>query len=403
MDTDSPESAGMSSQRLDRIAPIMEGFVQDNRLPGIMTLIQRRGKIVHFGRFGLMDIEAGVPMQEDGIFRIYSMTKPIVSVAAMMLLEEGSFSLNDPVSKFVPAFAKTKVYAGTGTLGPKLVDQQPVMTLKHLMTHTAGLSYGWFFDSPVEELYRQAISQPIPRSQPLQDLIECIAELPLLSQPGTQWRYSVATDVVGYIVQIISDMPLADFLNERIFEPLGMIDTAFQVPFEKLGRLAQIYASQALYDPYPVPPEHVFGIGDVTTPTDCPSGGGGLTSTLSDYLKFCNCLLNNGAYDGTRLISRKTLAWMTANHIPETMLPLAIGLQELDYGFGLGFRVTTDLGRARRLTSVGEYGWAGAANTYFWIDPSEDFIGLMMTQHLPIEEYPVVERFRNLAYQAIVD
>lgn len=403
MDTDSPESAGMSSQRLERIAPIMEGFVKENRLPGIMTLLQRHGKIVHFGRFGLMNIEAGVPMQEDGIFRIYSMTKPIVSVAAMMLLEEGRLSLNDPVSRFIPAFAKTKVYAGPGALGLKLVDQQPVMMVKHLMTHTAGLSYGWFFDSPVEELYRQTIPQPIPRSQSLQDLIECLAEIPLLSQPGTRWRYSFATDVVGYIVQIIADMPLADFLQERIFEPLSMTDTAFQVPFDKLERLAPIYASKALYDPYPVPPEYVFGIGDVTTPTDCPSGGGGLTSTLADYLRFCNCLLNNGAYDDTRLISRKTLAWMTANHIPDTMLPLAIGLQELDYGFGLGFRVTTDLGKARKLASVGEYGWSGAANTYFWIDPSEDFIGLMMTQHLPIEEYPVVERFRNLAYQAIVD
>ncbi len=403
MEINRPEEVGMSTERLGRIAPVLEDFVKGDRLPGIMTLVQRKGKIVHFGKFGRMNIEARKPMQEDNIFRIYSMTKPIVSVAMMMLYEEGRFSLNGPVSKFIPAFAKTKVYAGSGAVGLKLVDQNPSITLHHLLTHTAGLSYGWFFDSPIEDLYRQAIPELFLRNRSLQEVIERLAEIPLLFQPGTQWRYSYATDVLGYVIQVVADMPLADFLEERIFKPLGMIDTAFQVPPEKVSRLAQIYASKALYDPYPVPPENVLLIGDVTTPTQCPSSGGGLTSTLSDYLKFCNCLLNNGAYAGRQLISRKTLAWMTANHIPDALMPLTIGPFELDHGFGLGFRVATELGKARALTSVGEYGWAGAAQTYFWIDPTEDFIGLMMTQHLPIDDYPVQERFRNLAYQAIVD
>jgi len=262
----SPEAAGMSSQRLARIAPTMEAFVKDNRLPGVMTLLQRRGKVVHFGKFGLTNIEAGVPIKEDTIFRIYSMTKPVVSVAAMMLLEEGRFRLNDPVSKFIPAFAKTKVYAGSSALGLKLVDQLTPITLHHLLTHTSGLSYGWFFDSPVEDLYRKPIPELFLRTRSLQQVVERIAEIPLLFQPGTQWRYSYATDVLGYVVQVVADMPLADFLAQRIFKPLGMIDTAFQVAPEKASRLAQIYASKALYEPDPIPADNVPLIGDNEIP-----------------------------------------------------------------------------------------------------------------------------------------
>src|SRR5579859_1681605 len=399
MHTTRAEDAGMSSQRLQRLGPAIDACVKDNRLPGIMTLLQRHGKIVHFGTSGMVNIEASQPIQEDNIFRIYSMTKPIVSVAAMILVEEGRFRLNEPVANFIPAFAKTKVYAGSGALGLQLVDQQPVMTVHHLLTHTSGLSYGWFTDSPVEDLYRQAIPELFLRERPLKDVIERIAAIPLLFQPGTKWRYSYATDVLGYLVEVVAQMPLADFLDQRILKPLGMLDTSFQVAADKVPRLAQIYASKTLYDPYPIPADSVPLIGDVTLPTRCPSSGGGLTSTLADYLKFCNCLLDKG----TPLVSRKTLAWMTANHIPNALLPLVIGANELDHGFGLGFRVATDLGKARALTSVGEFGWAGAAQTYFWVDPAEDFIGLMMTQHMPLEQYPVQQIFRNLAYQAIVD
>lgn len=407
MNLDTPEDAGMSSDRLARIAPIMEDFVKDNRLPGVMTLLKRRGKIVHFGKFGLMDIEAGRPMEEDAIFRIYSMTKPITSVAIMMLLEEGRVGLTDLVSRYIPAFGKTKVYAGMGVLGLQLVNQQPEMTLHHLMTHTSGLSYGWYFDSPVEALYRQSKVRPFDRDVSLQEIIESIAEIPLLFQPGTQWRYSIATDVLGHIVQVVSGMPLDTFFKERIFIPLGMDDTDFYVPADKVGRLAQIYGSEGLFSPQPIPPEAVMGIADITRPTKSPAGGGGLASTLADYLKFCDCLLANGVYDGGggggRLISRKTLAWMTANHIPDALMPIFLGPTERDHGFGLGFRVTTDLGKRRRLSSVGEFGWGGAANTYFWIDPAEELIGLMMTQHMPLSPYPVTERFRNMAYQAIAD
>lgn len=399
----SPEEVGMSSKRLARIPAAMEKSVTDNQLPGILTLIQRKGKVVHLDKYGMMDIETGKPMQEDALFRIYSMTKPIVSVALMTLYEEGRFSINDPVAKFIPAFSKTKVYAGSTPLGLKLVDQDPAITLHHLLTHTSGLSYGWFFDSPVEDLYREIIPNIFIRTQTLEEVVTKLAELPLLFQPGTQWRYSYATDVLGYVVQVIADMPLADFLEERIFKPLGMVDTTFHVTSEKLDRLAQIYSSEKLYDPVPVNPEEVGLINDVTVPTNCPSSGGGLISTLADYLKFCNCLINNGRYEGGHLLSRKTLAWMTSDHIPVQLKPLKLGLWTLDHGFGLGFRVATSLGEAKSLTSLGEYGWAGAAQTYFWIDPVEEFIGLFMTQHMPIEPYPTQERFKILAYQAIVD
>ncbi|MBI1279746.1 MAG: serine hydrolase [Anaerolineaceae bacterium] len=403
MQTTSPESVGLSSQRLTRITTYMEDLVRDNRLPGVLTLVQRHGKIAHFGKFGSMDIEAGKPMQEDAIFRIYSMTKPITSVAVMMLLEEGRFNITDPVANFIPAFAKTKVCVGSDVMGLQLVDQQPAMNIQHLLTHTSGLSYGSYFDSPVDEFYRREDRGPFDRTAPLADLINQLAGFPLVFQPGTNWRYSMSTDVLGYLVQVIADMPLADFFKERIFKPLGMVDTDFMVPSQKVDRLAQIYSSEQLYDIHPVPVDKIPGTGDITKPTSTPLGGAGLVSTLADYLAFCNCMLNNGKYSGGRLLSRKTVEWMTANHIPDSMMPIYMGLDQRDHGFGLGFRVTTHLGQARKLSSVGEYGWGGLANTYFWIDPAEAFIGLMMTQHLPTLPYTANDIFRNLAYQAIDD
>ncbi len=403
MQITAPESVGLSSLRLQRINTYMDDLVKDNRLPGVLTLVQRHGKIVHFGAFGSMDIAAGKPMREDALFRIYSMTKPITSVAIMLLLEDGKLNLFDPVSRFIPSFAKTKVCVGTHAGGLKLEDQQPAMTIHHLLTHTSGLSYGAFYDTPIEEYYRQYGAQPIKRDAPLQDLIEFLASIPLVFQPGTMWRYSMATDVLGYIVQAASGMPLGDFFKERIFNPLGMNDTAFHVAPDKRDRLAQIYTSKELYDITPIPPAEVGMIGDVTKPTTSPLGGAGLVSTLSDYLAFCSCMLNNGAYEGGRLLSRKTVEWMTADHIPASKMPIYMGLDERDHGFGLGFRVTTHLGQARRLSSVGEFGWGGAANTFFVIDPAEDFIALLMTQHLPKAMYTVNDVFRNLAYQAIAD
>ena len=402
MKANAPESVGMSSQRLARIAPVMDDFVRDNRLPGILTHIERRGQIVHHHCAGLIDIAAGKPMRDDALFRIYSMTKPIISVALMMLYEEGRFGLSDPITPFVPAFKQTKVYAGMLRNGMRLVEQDQPITFHQLLTHTSGLSYGFNFDTPVDDLYRQVFPDTFRRDRSLKDAIERIASLPLAFQPGTGWRYSTATDVIGYLIEVIADLPLIDVLKERIFDPLGMADTDFYVPPEKVDRLAQLYASKALYDPYLMPEDKAL-VYDITTPTRAPSGGGGLLSTLADYLSFCRCLLNNGAYDGGRLVSRKTLALMTSDQVPDAFKPLNMLPFETSYGFGLGFRVATNLGHVRTLTSVGEYGWSGAAKTYFWNDPAEEMIGVMMTQILPTDDYPVNERFRILAYQAIDD
>ena len=405
MQTIAPENVGMSSERLAHIDAVMTEFVKDDQLPGIITLIQRRGEIAQFGMYGMMDIEQQRPMQDDAIFRIYSMTKPLTSIALMMLLEAGKVSLSEPVAKYIPAFAKTKVLTGMTPIGMQLTDQIRPMTIHHLLTHTSGLSYGWSFDNPAEDAYRQIAEQHNfqNRDIALADYIEILAGLPLLFQPGEQWRYSVATTVVGYLVQLISDMLFADFLAERIFKPLGMVDTAFDVPPEKVNRLAQIYVSEALYNPQALPPDEVLGIGDVTKPTVMPIGGGGLVSTLADYLRFANCLLNGGELEGFRLIAPRTLQWMTSDHLKPHMLPIKIGVSEVGSRFGLGFRVSKHLGESQVLCSEGEYGWAGVAQTYFAVAPVEDMILMFMSQHLPMLPYPVRQRFVNMAYQAIID
>lgn len=398
-----PASVGLSAQRLARLNTMLDRYTRDDRMPGVMVALQRRGKLAYLAKSGSAVIASRTPIQEDNLFRIYSMTKPLISIAIMMLYEDGVLSLNDPLAEYIPAFAATRVFDGMGNLGMRTVAQQQPITLHHLLTHTAGLSYGWYFDTPVEDLYRAAVPEMFKRDEPLEKTVNLIAELPLVFQPGTRWRYSYATDVLAHVVQVAAGMPLEDFMRARIFEPLRMVDTSFSVAPEKVGRLAELYRSDALYDPIAVAPADSFLIRDVTTPTRCPSGGAGLISTLGDYLNFANFLLNRGTFDGNRLLSRKTLDWMVSNHIPHDQLPLKIGDAALDFGFGLGFRVVVDLGQARTVTSAGEFGWAGAANTYFWVDPAEEFIGVMMTQYLPLQPYPVQERFRILSYQAIVD
>jgi len=383
MNIHTPEEVGMSSKRLERVDARMEELVKDNQMPGIMTLAQRRGKVVHLGKYGLMDIEAGKPIQEDTIFRIYSMTKPIVSVAVMMLFEEGRLTLNDLVSRYIPSFATIKVKTDS-----ELVEQQSEMTLYHLITHTSGLDY---HTKPFEQ-----------RSPTLAEAVDHIAQHPLLFQPGTRFSYSSATDVLGYIVQLVADMPLTDFLEERIFKPLGMIDTSFHVPSEKLDRLAQLYEFE-IPGELRIFPGTGFFIGDVTVPTNCPSSGAGLVSTLGDYLAFCNCLINSGRYENGRLLSRKTLAWMTANHRPDHFEPAVFNPHYHVFDFGLGLRVDTTLDRQRSVTTPGQYGWGGAACTWFFIDPAEEFIVILMTQMGSAYGERLTELYKNLYYQAIDD
>jgi len=391
-----PEEVGFAQQRLARINHKMHAYVDEQKLAGISTLIARRGKVAHFEHVGMANIEERTPISAETIFRIYSMSKPITSVAALMLLEEGRFQLNDPVAAYLPEFKESRVLDATGMLVPMA---QP-MTIRHLFTHTAGLSYGFDQNFLIDTLYQQQVWGPIGANPDLTlaEWIGAIARMPLAYQPGTRYRYSVATDVLGYLVEVISGMPFADFLQQRIFEPLGMVDTFFTVPPEKLDRFAVNYGpleggGLKVID---APHESHFA-----RPTQRPSGGGGLLSTTPDYLRFTQMLLNGGVLDGVRLLSRKTVELMTTNHLPDGIF--IDNDPKSGVGFGLGVSVLLNLGKGELLGSVGNYGWGGAANTNFWIDPQEAMIGILMVQFMPSGTYPVTPDFRNLAYQALVE
>lgn len=406
MNITTPEEVGVSSTRLNRISSVMQGYVDQNIIAGFTTMLARHGKVFHFDCFGKMDMEANKPMKPDTIFRIYSMTKPIASVALMMLYEKGLFHLHDPVSTFIPEFKSLKVITDGSTQNNiRLTGMEREITFHDLLTHTSGLSYGNDEDSPVDDLYREAkLGDSLLRFRlPLKETVQKLSELPLAHQPGSQWRYSIATDVIGYLVGLISDMPFDTFVEEKILKPLGMDDTAFYVPPEKIDRLAAMYGRTE---------ESHLGLIDApdtspyTNPKYYPSGGAGLVSTNADYMRFAQMLLNQGELDGTRLLSRKTIKLMTVNHLPSEIIPIQMGASTLHgYGFGLGFRVMTDVPQSAMLGSTGEYGWAGVANTYFWIDPKEKLIGLFMSQFFRYRDLPVPIRdtFRVLAYQALID
>ena len=398
MDKVTPESVGFSPLRLARIDAHMQRYVDDGKLSGIIAAIARRGQLAYREKFGQMDLEAGKPMELDTIFRIYSMSKPITSVAVMMLYEEGRFLLGDPVSRFIPGFKHTRVFARETESGFELENLAREITILDLLTHTSGLSYGFEPDLVyVDKLYQQRIwdVRQGEREVTLEELVRELTRLPLAFQPGSAWHYSMATDVLGYLVQVVADMPFEQFLQERIFEPLGMPDTDFHVPEAKMDRFAAVYGPaegggiQALDTPTGR---------DYTRPTQCPSGGGGLVSTTADYLRFAQMMLNRGELDGVRLLGRKTVEWMTINHLSPGLHPW----EDAGRGFGLGVGVQIDAAR-QNLGSAGSYGWGGAAGTRFWVDPQEELIGLLMIQFIPGGHYPIQDEFAVLAYQALVD
>ena len=412
IETSPPETLGFSPHRLERINALARRYVDGGKLAGTVTLVARRGRVAHFEAHGQRDLEANEPMTRDTLFRIYSMTKPVTTAAAMMLFEEGELRLEDPVAKFIPAFGETKVFERSGVGGPVLVKPERPMTVRDLMRHTAGLSYGWYHDSPAENLYREA--QPVAPGVTLSEMVDRLAGLPLLYHPGRAWRYSLATDVLGRVVEVVTGEALDVTFAKRIFEPLGMRETGFFIPEENLGRFAAMYspikgyrfgssltvtpenASLALLDP---PAHSPFRL-----PPSFLSGGGGLVSSTTDYLCFAQMLLNGGEANGVRLLGRKTLELMTMNHLPPALLPIGIGADELGgYGFGLGFSVLTNVAASAALGSPGSYGWGGAATTSFWVDPAEELVGVFMTQFMPSSFYPVVQEFRNAVYGALVD
>jgi CubicO group peptidase (beta-lactamase class C family) len=370
--TASAESEGMSAERLARLSAGMKELVDGGRLAGVVTMVSRHGKVVEFDAAGKRDIAANAPMQKDSIFRIYSMSKPITGVAMMILFEEGKWQLNDPVAKYIPEFAKLKVYSTEPNGNVALKDQNHPVTMRELMSHSGGFTYGFFSQTPVDKMQIEA--DLLNPNNTLDEFIKRVAKLPLNSQPGTEWHYSISVDIQGYIVQKLSGMPFEEFLEKKIFKPLGMSDTGFYVPKEKLNRFAEFYT----YDNDGK--LHAVGVReglnhDFSAKPTLSSGGGGLVSTATDYMRFCQMLLNGGQLDGVRILSPLTVELMRTNVLAPTVPILAPGA-----GFGLDFAIYTDPVAAGGYYGKGSYWWGGAAGTWFWIDPVNDLIVLGMIQ-----------------------
>ncbi|MBX3014116.1 MAG: beta-lactamase family protein [Caldilineaceae bacterium] len=404
----------MSSERLARIKPALQSWVDRGTIGGASMLVARRGKLVYHEQVGYLDRESSQAMPADALFRIYSMTKPIVCTALMTLYEEGHFQLITPAAKFIPALAQLKVLqqAADGTT-TTVALQQPI-TMGDLMRHTAGFTYDFLVDSPVAALYREA-QLAHKAGETLEQFVQALTALPLAYQPGSCWHYSVSIDVAAYLIEVITGKPLRDALQERLFTPLGMVDTDFCVPANKAARLASMYGVGDLFAPNMtlltmfeqwqagvVKKLDVEASYPLNQPATFGRGGHGLYSTTQDYLRFAQMLLNHGTLDGARILGRKTVELMHANHLPPAQLPLTLsGLPIPGYGFGLGSRTLLEVGLAQMPGSVGEFGWAGAASTYYWIDPAEQMVGLFMTQYQGADEPD--RDFRVLAYQAIID
>ena len=383
-----PEDVGMSTSRLGRITPVMQGYVDDGKIPCALTMIAREGRLVHFEKFGTQDVAAAKPIQFDTIFRLYSMTKPITSIAVMMLYEEGHFQLTTPIAEFVPHFRDMKVYAEDGSA---IVDAEREVTIKHLLTHTAGLIYeSDTEDHPIDQRYEDAYLY----GGDLANMIQKLGDIPLIHQPGDAWKYGMSTDVLGYLVQVVSGMPFETFLKTRIFEPLGMNDTGFSVRVENADRYSKVYEFAEDGKLQAIEKVHA-----ATGPLSFfHSGGGGLQSTAADYLRFCQMVLNRGELNGVRLLGRKTTELVTMSHVPPDWLaPKRTGT-----GFGLGFAVVTDVADTHTVGSLGTCGWGGMASTTFWIDPVEDLIGVFMTQLVGADS-PFQAQFRVLTYQALTE
>lgn len=405
-----PESVGMCSQRLARIDRFLaQRYVDSGRLPCALLQVCRGGQLVHQTVLGKASLETGTPLAEDSIVRIYSMTKPITSLAFMMLVEEGLVALDDPVHRHIPSWRQLGVYVGGGGGLPGTPPgwlTRPTdapMRMIDLLRHTSGLTYGFQNRTNVDAAYRARKIDPFAREDGLQGFVDALATVPLEFSPGTAWNYSVSTDVLGYLVEKISGQPFAQFLQGRIFEPLGMHDTAFFVDDARASRLAQCYVASAEGKLTPAQ------LGGFREPPAAPSGGGGLVSTAADYMRFCECLRRGGELNGARLIGPKTLALMRMNHLPggrdlaDVSLSMFTEATYRGVGFGLGFAMTTDVARTQIAGSPGEYWWGGAASTAFWIDPVEELCVVFLTQFMPSTLYPIRRELRTLVNAAVLD
>jgi CubicO group peptidase (beta-lactamase class C family) len=394
-----PERVGMSAERLERISQLTRRYVEEGKLAGAVTLVARRGQVVYFDAVGQADLNTGAPMTQDTLFRIYSMSKPITAVAAMMLYEEGAFQLSDPVSKFLPELANLEVLEEDGSRVPAAL-----ITMQQLLSHTAGFSYGFDPNDPVDQLYRQS---QLMTSTDLNQFVERLATLPLKFQPGSRWHYSVAVDVTGAVVERISGQSFDEFLQQRLFAPLGMHDTFFAVPADKMQRFGTNHRYDRESGRVVVLPDAEYPVFKDTT---FFSGGGGLVSTATDYARFSEMLRAGGSFNGRRILSPKTIELMTMNHLPALFAAVGSGERPevgrlggfTGSGFGLGFGVVLDVPATGVIGSVGEYSWGGAAGTIFWVDPVEDLFVVSMIQ-LMQSPWPLRSELKVLANQAITE
>lgn len=387
LDVSRAEDVGMSSERLAYMKSYFEGMLADEKTGGFQLLVSRRGKIVMYENLGMANVEEDIPVSDDTLFRIYSMTKPVMGVAMMMLYEEGQYSLADPLSKHIPEFAELRVYAGEDDEGNMTLEpMQREPTIHDLLQHTAGFTYGIFSNTGVDKMYRE--KDVLSYDQTLQEFIDKLASIPLLYQPGDRWVYSVAVDIQGYLIEKWTGMKLGDFLQERIFDPLGMDQTMAWVPPDKADLLAKVYTHNE--DGNMVQDESDFATYHYRAPGDF-AGGAQLISTSDDYWRFCQMLLNGGELDGVRYLSPLTVEMMSANRLREpASLPNGAG-------FGLNFGVTVDNTQGNYPSSNGEYYWGGLASTVFWIDPEEEMVAIMMTQYLPYNG----EYFRDVLHRLV--
>ncbi len=404
--TPNPTTLGFSEERLARIPAFFQSYLDKKKLAGFSTLVARRGEIAQFTSGGVQSIDApNQPTNADTIFRIYSMSKPITSVALMMLFEQGLFRLDSPIEKFLPEFANMQVWAGGSNMKAAVRPAARSITIHNLLTHCSGLTYGFQHSHPIDRLYRhRKIGE---NALTLDEMSKATAALPLMFEPGEKWNYSVATDICGRLIEVISGLSLDDYLQKHIFTPLQMKDTAFDAPASKHHRMAANYnkhpATGELNMIDPAGPRSPFG-----NPAHYLSGGGGLLSTMGDYFRFTQMMLNGGELDGARLLSPSTVKLMTDNHLPNraTLTDLSVStFSENRYngtGFGLGFSVTTDSAALQMPVSVGSYSWGGAASTFFWVDPAEELIGIFMTQFMPSDYYPLRDQLQQLTYSALI-
>ena len=402
-----PSEVGFDPTRLARIETHFSKYVESGKLPGVHIAVTRGGKLAYETKLGHADVEAKKPIADDTIYRIYSMTKPICAVAAMMLWEEGLFELHDQVKWFIPSFANQKVFRSGTLTAPRFEPVSEPMEMWHLFSHTAGMTYGFVYANPVDQMYRNAgFEWGTPQGKNLAEVIDILAELPLMFQPGAEWAYSMSIDVLGRVVEVLSGMTLGEFMKKRIFEPLGMNDTGFYCPEDQAHRLA------ALYVPNPADKKAIrsdaMGAGALNKPV-AELGGGGLVSTMADYVKFAEMLRGGGQLNGVRILGPRTVELMGTNMLPNNADLTAYGRPLFSattfdgVGFGLGMSVTLDAATAKVPGTPGDFGWGGAASTNFTVDPLEDMTYTIMTQLLPSSTWPIRSQLKQLVHQALVD